>query len=122
MLDIRKEEALSMLILGSGPTEIAKKINVSRNAIYNWKLDPEFIEELETRRKDIVSQANNYVYSKVVTNLEKIQKLADNTKDSRTAAQCLQYLTDKCIGKTATRITSTENNDNNIIVTLLDSE
>ena len=120
MLDERKIDTITLIIEGEQITKIAKTVGVSRNAIYSWKEDPEFKAELELRRKDIVSQANNYVYSKVVSNLEKIQKLADNTKDSRVASQCLQYLTDKCIGKTPMRISAVENNDNNITVTLLD--
>ena len=120
MLDERKIDTITLMIEGEQITTIAKKVGVSRNSIYDWKTDPEFIDELEKRRKDIVSQANNYVYSKVVSNLDKIQKLADNSKNARTAAQCLMYLTDKCIGKTATRLIATENNDNNIIVTLSD--
>ena len=118
MLDKRKEDTIDMLILGSGPTEISKKVGVSRNAIYGWKEDTEFKEELEKRQKEIVNQANSYVVGKVESNLQQVQELALTSKDARTKASCLFYLIDKAIGKTPTRVTAVENNDNNIFVTL----
>lgn len=85
MLDIRKEKAISLLIQGEQITVIAKKVCVSRNAIYDWLKNPEFTEEMDKRRNEIVTQSNAYIVANVQSNLEILRELALNKSDKRTS-------------------------------------
>ena len=102
MLDARKELMIGLLIQGENITTIAKKINISRNSIYEWKKDQEVISEMEERQKEIVSQGNRFIVNNLQTHIEKLHTLAMNSKDNRTAATCLMYLVDKCLKTTNT--------------------
>lgn len=112
MLDERKEIAISALIIGNGPSEASRKANVSRGTIYSWLENKEFKDELEKRRKLIVTEGNNYIIANNQSHLEVIHNLAVSTSDKRTALAAACYLVDRAMGKVATKI-ALDNDDNN---------
>jgi hypothetical protein len=104
MLDERKERAITALMIGEGPTIASKKAGVSRGTIYDWMKNDDFRNELEIRRKEIVSAGNAYVIANTQSHLEALHEMAIDKKDKRTAAQCAMYLVDRAMGKTSTKI------------------
>ena len=104
MLTEQKEKAITGLLKGEEKAALAKSIGISRKSIYDWLKDPEFKEELESRRKDIVKSSNDFVLGQVSSYLEGLNDLALNSSDARTKASVLMYLVDRSLGKTASRI------------------
>lgn len=124
MLDERKENAITALMVGEGPTVAARKAGVVRCTIYDWLKNPEFIEELKVRKAEIVSAGNAYVIANTQSHLEVLHEMAIDKKDKRTAAQCAMYLVDRSLGKMATKIAvGTEVTDKNSVpIDVLDAE
>lgn len=111
MLDEKKEKAITYLLKGEGPTEVAKIVGVVRATIYNWLNMEDFKAELDERRREIVSQGNRYVVGNLIHNLDIVQKIADDKcalPHDRLGAGT--YLIDRVLGKTTTKI---ENKDSN---------
>jgi len=115
MIDERKERVIVLTMEGEGPTDIAKVTGISRQTVYNWLELEEIKADIDKRRRGIVTQSNAYVVSNVHTYLECIHKLAVNTSDKRTAAQCLMYLVDRSLGKVSTKIEIDSNDTKDIV-------
>jgi uncharacterized protein YjcR len=122
MLDERKEQTITMLLIGTGPSEISKKVGVSRTTIYSWLKDEEFKAELENRQKEIVTKGNNYVMANVQTHLEVLHELAISKTDKRTAATCAMYLVDRALGRVPNKIETVVDDKENIDVNDLETE
>jgi len=104
MLDERKEQAITFLLTGAGPTDVSKKVGVSRTTIYEWLKNDEFKSEFDVRHQEIVNKGNAYVLGNVQSHLEVLHDLAISTTDKRTAAQCAMYLVDRALGKVPNKI------------------
>jgi hypothetical protein len=104
MLTEQKEKAITRLLKGDFITDICKDINISRPSLYAWRKDPEFIAELEARRKEIIKSGNDFIVARTNGYLEQLNDLAMNSTDARTKASVLTYLVDRALGKTVSRI------------------
>lgn len=122
MLDERKEQAITLLLMGNGPTDVSKKVGVSRTTIYSWIKDNEFKAEFEDRHREIVSNGNAYVVANVQSHLEVLHGLAMSTTDKRTAAQCAMYLVDRALGKVPNKIETVTEDKNSISDDILEKE
>jgi len=122
MLDERKENAITFLLTGAGPTEVSKKVGVSRTTIYSWIKDDEFKAEFNTRHKEIVSNGNAYVLANVQSHLEVLHELAMSTTDKRTAAQCAMYLVDRALGKVPNKVETIAEDKEHVPFDVLDAE
>jgi predicted DNA-binding protein YlxM (UPF0122 family) len=108
-LDYKKEEFIKYVMLGLPFTDISKKLEVSRQALYNWIKLPEVKAELDRRRQEIVKQGNNYILNELRTNIDIVKEIAsDKTALSRDRLNASTYLIDRIMGKTTTKI---ENSD-----------
>lgn len=101
MLDARKLQLIEMWIQGKSKSCISREIGVSRQTVYEWLQDPEVISQIEEAKKDLVQAAKNRLTTRLDSYLDRLHEIAMSSKDSRTAAQCLIYLSDKVLGKTA---------------------
>jgi len=100
ILDDRKLLAIQLLVDGELPkTEIARKVGVSRQAIYNWLDDPEFKAELDRRIQQRKVLVEKIIDSKLEDAVTKLWELAETTNNSRVKAQVLQYIIDRGLGK-----------------------
>lgn len=104
MITVQKQQAIDLMLIGEKVIDIAKKVKVSSKTIYEWKKDPEFKAILEAQRKDMLSQADYFITSRIYTYLDELDKIATSGKDKRTQAQALIYLLDRGLGKAATKI------------------
>lgn len=104
MLHEKQLEAAIMLAEGKNRTEIARELKISRQTLYDWlKLD-EFNEEVNrivTLSKDETEKRLTFNIDKYVSELEKI---AFNSKSEKTKSDTLQYLIDRVLGKTTTKV------------------
>lgn len=104
MLHEKQLEAAIMLAEGKTKTEIATELKISRQTLYDWlKLD-EFNEEVNhiiTLSKDETEKRLTFNIDKYVKELEKI---AFNSKSEKTKSDTLQYLIDRVLGKTTTKV------------------
>lgn len=110
MLHEKQLEAAIMLAEGKTKTEIATELKISRQTLYDWlKLD-EFNEEVNhiiTLSKDETEKRLTFNIDKYVKELEKI---AFNSKSEKIKSDTLQYLIDRVLGKTTTKVQNVSDN------------
>jgi len=99
MLDERQIRAIEMLVTGDyTKTEIAKEVNVSRQAIYDWiKSNGEFKAELDRCLQDIKHQASKDFTSKLPQAIKEYWKICNGSTDLRTKEKALQYWIDRSL-------------------------
>ena len=119
----QKEIAITSLMRGEGPTIASKRANVNRATIYNWLKDASFAEEMKIRKAEITTGANAFILNNVTSNIDRLQKLAEDSKDSRTQIQALVWLLEKSLGKTTQPIGIENNIDKDAVsIDVLDAE
>lgn len=105
MIDDRKMLAIELLADGElRKTEIADRIGCSRQAIYHWLNDDEFRAELNNRLQQRKSFVQKKIDGKLDYVIDKLYDLADDDSNKRVQAQVLQYLADRSLGKTTTKL------------------
>ncbi|SKA99393.1 Helix-turn-helix of insertion element transposase [Caloramator quimbayensis] len=104
MLDERKEKAITLILSGEAITDVAKLVGVYRSTIYNWLEDEEFKAELDRRRQEIVKQGNALILAELKTYVMELRKMAVKGKSERNRLDALQYLIDRVLGKTTTKV------------------
>lgn len=110
MLSNEQIEALSLLAEGEIVSVVAKKLNKSRQTIYNWLGNDEFRQELNIRKNKIKKLARDKFLSCVGNSIENIKQLANECTDPRVRLQANKYLVDQCLG-----IPGTNKDDETII-------
>lgn len=104
MLDERKEKAITLILSGEAITDVAKLVGVYRSTIYNWLEEEEFKAELDRRRREIVKQGNALILAELKTYVMELRKMAIKGKSERNRLDALQYLIDRVLGKTTTKV------------------
>jgi len=125
MLDEKKILAIEMLVDGElTKVEIAKRIGVSRQALYNWLDDEEFRAELDRRLQGIKSFVQKRIDAKLEFVIDKLYELATDNSNKRVQAQVLQYLADRALGKPSSKldITAEAKTGDTVSQDLLESE
>jgi transcriptional regulator with XRE-family HTH domain len=56
---LRKARALPMLLRGMGYQEIAEELGVTRQAVWDWMQDPEFVAELREQQQSILQETHD---------------------------------------------------------------
>ena len=102
-IDAQKQLAIDMLLMGEKKVDIALKVGCKRPTLYEWMKNPEFKAQMEAQRKDILSQADHYITSKIKTYIDKLDAIATG-KDQRMAAQACIYLLDRVLGKASAKV------------------
>lgn len=107
MLDARKLRMIELKI--AHPTysnpRLAKELDVSRQAIWEWMKDKEVQAELDRRLRDIQRSATYHLQSRTNDLMDDLIKLATNPKtEARVRSGALQYLLDRSMGKAAEQV------------------
>ena len=111
MRDVRKDKAITLYLRGDKATDIAKVIGISRTTLYDWYGNSEFKAEVEKRRDDIKIQVSNYITNDLALYVDKMRKIALTGTSDRESAGACQYLIDRVLGKTTTKLDVTAKDD-----------
>ena len=85
----KQEEALSALLICPTIEGAAEKANISRTSVYNWLKEPSFQEELQRRRRGLISQALNGLAGVLDKAVEEMGRLL---RDTHTTPQLRRLL------------------------------
>jgi len=124
IIDEQKRKAIELLVAGEyTKTDIAEIVGVSRQCIYNWLDNGDFVKALDTRLQSITTLAEKEFDAKLEKAIDEYWKLAMTTQDSRTKEKALSYWIDRCLGKTTTKldVSSEVKVDNRIDDSVIDS-
>lgn len=98
MISKDQEEVIQLIVEGENISNIARKLNKSRQTIYTWLKSPEFNAEIELRQQMLKKQARDKINSNVVTCIDEMKELAFKSTDQRVKLQALKYLLDRSLG------------------------
>ena len=98
ILTQEQSDMIIMLIQGESITDIANRLNRSRQCIYDWmKLD--YVKaELDRRRRELTHQGNAVILKDLNTYINNIKALANDNSDKRVALAANQYLINRVYG------------------------
>ena len=120
MLTEQQRECIDQLCIGTKTIqEIAKDIGCRRETISRWKnQDEEFKAELNKRSHDfengLIDEAQTLLKRKLGIAIDNILTIAnDSTVKEETRLKANQYLVDRVLGNTTTKIEQSNNDDNN---------
>ena len=123
MLDERKERCITYILEGLPYTAIADLISCSRQSIYEWLKNDEFVTELNRRRQEIVVSGNNMILNKLSKYVNGVDAIALDSESDKSRLDALTYMIDRVLGKTTTRIEATAaDNKDNVNIDVLDKE
>ena len=95
---------MQKLLEGKTISEIAKSKIASRQTIYNWLEDKDFITEMDKLRQQTINQAENKLNGKVSLYLDKLEALAlDEDTSEKVRADVLKYLVNRTLGNTTVK-------------------
>ena len=100
-------KCIELICRGLKYTEIAKKVPCSRQAIYDWLGDKDFVENLDKCRQEIKTQGNNRILAKVDTYIDKIEEIAFNSTSDNVKLNALQFLYEAVNGKATSKVEQT---------------
>ena len=110
VLTAEQSNMITMLISGESITDIAKKLDRSRQTIYDW-LNKDYIKaEVDRRRRELTHQGNAIILNDLNTYIRNIQALANDSSDKRVALAANQYLINRVYGN-PTAIVDINNSD-----------
>lgn len=105
MLDKRQRKAIALLIENQyKKTEIADMVGVTRQTIYNWLENEEFVTELNDTLHKIKVFGENSIKANLQQYINQIQKLAVTAESEKTRLEAATYLVDRVLGKTTSKI------------------
>jgi predicted DNA-binding protein YlxM (UPF0122 family) len=100
IIDEKKRLAIELLADGERTkTEIAEVIGVSRQALYDWLGNEEFIAALDERLQNRKKFVEKRFDVKLEFVIDKLYELASDSSNKRVQAQVLQYLADRSLGR-----------------------
>ena len=112
MIDERKEEAITLIIQGEQFIDIAKLVGIARSTLYDWMENKEFKTELDKRRQEIKVQGNNLILNELGSYIKELKHIALCDKSAKVRSDTAQYLVDRVLGKTTTKIETNVEQDN----------
>ncbi|MBY6844859.1 helix-turn-helix domain-containing protein [Clostridium botulinum] len=114
VLTVKQSDMITMLIEGHSITDIAKKLNVTRNTIYAWMNKDNVKAELDRRKRELATQGNQIILKDLTTYIDNIKNLANDKSDKRVSLAANQYLLNRIYGNPTNVVeeNSNENNDN----------
>ena len=89
---------------GAKITEIAKKMGVTRQTVYNWLDNKEFTNEVDRYTQQIKTSAERNLSNKVDAYIDALEDIAFNGRSEKTRTEALTYLLDRVLGKSTTKI------------------
>ncbi|EPY2279528.1 helix-turn-helix domain-containing protein [Clostridium sporogenes] len=114
VLTVKQSDMITMLIEGENITDIAKKLNVTRNTIYAWMNKDNVKAELDRRKRELASQGNQMILKDLTTYIGNIKELANDNSDKRVSLAANQYLLNRIYGNPTSVVedNTSDNNDN----------
>lgn len=104
ILDEQKEQCITYLLQGYTISDVARLINCSRQAIYNWLDNEEFKAELDKRRQEIVKAGNQKIVKDLDLYINKIKLLATKAKSEKVQLDAAIYLLDRIYGTPRSKV------------------
>lgn len=118
LIDKQKSEAINYLVEGlKTREEIAKIIGVGERTLYRWLKDTEFKAECQKRSElfenDLLRESQSLLKHKLGNAIDNIVEIANNPKiKEETRLKANQYLVDRVLGNTTTKIEQNNEGDN----------
>ena len=113
-----RERALDLLLSGWSPPAIAKEVGVGRTTLWRWTQDPEFVAELQRRRRDRRELVQTVL---VDSSLEAVAVLHEVMTDKTVGAAVRVKAAEALLSRAGLEETSTEtDNTRNVIDALLE--
>lgn len=123
ILTNKESDMITMLIEGVGITDIAKKLNVTRQTIYNWQEKDHVKAELNRRRRELSRQGNHIILKDLTTYIDNIKQLANDKSDKRVSLAANQYLLNRIYGNPTNVVEdSSSNESDNVDTNVLEEE
>ncbi|EPY2274529.1 helix-turn-helix domain-containing protein [Clostridium sporogenes] len=123
ILTNKESDMITMLIEGVGITDIAKKLNVTRQTIYNWQDKDHVKAELNRRRRELSRQGNHIILKDLTTYIDNIKQLANDKSDKRVSLAANQYLLNRIYGNPTNVVEdSSSNESDNVDTNVLEEE
>lgn len=119
-LDKNKLSMITLLLEGVSKTQIAKKLNVSRQAVYNWLKDPNVQDKIKKEQREIEEAGKQRIMHGLTDYIDTLKDLAKNSTDARTQLSALIYLIDRAMGKIPTKIETKEEKKDDVSDDTLD--
>ncbi|WP_010249190.1 phBC6A51 family helix-turn-helix protein [Acetivibrio cellulolyticus] len=105
MLDERQLKAIALLIENNRKkTEIAEIVGVSRQCIYDWMKNTEFSTELDSRLQEIKTYGENNIKANLYKYIQTVDVLASTAESEKIRLDAAQYLIDRVLGKTTSKL------------------
>lgn len=109
----KKLKAVEMLIKGDlTRTDIAKELGISRDTLYRWMKQEEFMAALQKRTEQIKKQAIQFLDSKSYDAACTLWKVAENDRDTRSRLDAANSILNRSIGKANQNITIEDSREN----------
>ena len=123
VLTMKQNDMVTMLINGEQITDIAKKLNVNRNTIYNWMAKDNIKAELNKRKRELTNQGNTCILKDLTTYIDNIKELANDKSDKRVALSANQYLLNRIYGNPTNVVEdNTEDTGDNVDSNVLETQ
>lgn len=104
MLNEKQVQAAKLYAEGTKPTDIARKLGISRQAFYGWKKNKEFTSEVDRFIQEVKTSAEQSLTSKVDTYIAALEDIALTGRSEKNRTDALTYLLDRVLGKSTTKI------------------
>lgn len=105
-LNDNQKKFIELSVTGMKPTEMAKEIGVSRQMIYKYMNNEEIKSEVDRRIAEIKLQANKNLGTKINRYIDELEHIAFTSESEKIKSDALQYLIDRVLGKSTTKIES----------------
>ncbi|WP_242825361.1 helix-turn-helix domain-containing protein [Clostridium sporogenes] len=117
VLTVKQSDMVTMLIEGHSITDIAKKLNVTRNTIYAWMNKDNVKAELDRRKRELAHQGNQIILKDLTTYVDNIKNLANDKSDKRVSLAANQYLLNRIYGNPTSVVEDNKENNNDTLDT-----
>jgi AcrR family transcriptional regulator len=113
-------KAIEYIIEGKSMTDIAKICGIGRATLYNWLDNKEFKAELDKQRQDIKTNIETKVVSKLGVYLDELHRIATTSKNDKERRSACEYLVDRALGKSTTKVADVTEEENKAAVDDID--
>lgn len=111
VLTQQQSDMVTMLINGENITDIAKRLKINRNTVYNWMKKDNIKAELDRRKQELSRQGNQIILKDLNTYIGNIKELANDKSDKRVCLAANQYLINRVYGSPTSNVDINSNNE-----------
>lgn len=114
VISVDKDKMIEMYLANVKITDIAKKLNVSRQTIYSWLKEKDVMAEVDERRQQLKKKGQNKITQNICTCIDNVLELANSCADPRVRLQANKYIIDQGLGSpSAAKEDVVDNSGNN---------